>query len=76
VSGLDLHGNVHVSDLKLPAGVRTEHDPEALVFAVEYAASEEALEAGTEEAAELEVIKEKKKEDAPEAKEGDKGKKA
>ena len=42
---------MHVSDLKLPAGVEVELDPETVIVAVQEAAAEEAEEA-TEEAAE------------------------
>ena len=43
---------VHVSDLKLPAGVEVELDPETVIVAVQEAAAEEAEEAAEEAAAE------------------------
>jgi large subunit ribosomal protein L25 len=64
VSGLDIHASVHVSDLKLPSGVRTKMDPGAAVAAVVFSTRE--AEATTAEGAatpELEVIKEKPKDD-------------
>lgn len=51
IEGLEAGSAVHVSDLKLPAGVEVELDPETVIVAVQEAAAEEAEEA-TEEAAE------------------------
>ncbi len=63
VSKLDIHDSVHLSDIKLPEGVRTKVDPSAVIVAVVFATRE--LEAQPAEAApaELEVIKEKPKEE-------------
>ncbi|MBF0483218.1 MAG: 50S ribosomal protein L25 [Candidatus Omnitrophica bacterium] len=61
VSSLEIGKSIHVSDLKLPEGVRTKHDPAAIVFAVVHAIREEVEVAATEEApTEPEVTKEKK----------------
>lgn len=67
VTSLDTHHAIHVSDLALPAGVKTKVDPGAVVVAVVFTAQEEAAPAAAEgEAAakaEPEVIKEKPKDD-------------
>lgn len=65
VSGLDTHHAIHVSDLKLGAGVRTKMDPGAVVVAVVFSSREEAP-AAEGEAPTLEVIKEKPKDAAAE----------
>ena len=67
VSHLDTHDSVHVKDLALPQGVRTKADPSSSVVSVVFATREEvATDAATGEAAaqpELEVIKEKPKDE-------------
>lgn len=66
VSGLDALDAVHVSELKLGAGVRTKADPTTVVVAVGFAMREDApLAAAEGEAAkaEPEVLKEKPKEE-------------
>ncbi|MCA9406557.1 MAG: hypothetical protein KC684_08465, partial [Candidatus Omnitrophica bacterium] len=71
VSHLKIGDVIHVKDILLPEGVKTKHDPEAIVFSVVPPMKEEVE---TEEAAptEPEVIKEKKekaeKEGTPEGK--------
>lgn len=68
VTNLGVHDAIHVRDLKLPAGVRTKHDPDSVVASVVGSMKEETGAAeGEAPAAELEVLKEKKKEDAPAA---------
>ena len=52
IEGVEAGSAVHVSDLKLPAGVEVELDPETVVVAVQEAAPEEAEEATEEAAAE------------------------
>ena len=62
VSHLGIGDAVHVSEIKLPSGVRTEHDPEAVVVSCVPPMREE--EPGEEdEDKEPEVIGEKKKEE-------------
>ena len=51
IEGVEAGSAVYVSDLKLPAGVEVELDPETVIVAVQEPAAEEAEEA-TEEAAE------------------------
>lgn len=76
VTNLGVHDSVHVKDLVLPAGVRTKHDPESVVVTVAGSMKEEVATAEGEAAPELEVIKEKKKEEgAPDAKKADGAKK-
>jgi len=62
VTNLGIHDAIHVSDLKLPEGVRTKHDPAAVVVTVVGSIKEEVVVPGAEQAgpAEVEVIKEKK----------------
>jgi large subunit ribosomal protein L25 len=63
ISKLDIHDSVHLKDIKLPEGVRTKVDPSAVIVAIVFATRE--LEAQPAEAApaELEVIKEKPKDE-------------
>lgn len=63
VSKLDLGGQLHVKDLVLPEGVRTNVDPEAVVAHVARP-REEAAAPAAEAPAEPEAIKEKKPEAA------------
>jgi large subunit ribosomal protein L25 len=64
VSKVDTHVSVHVSDLKLPDGVRTKMDPAATIVTLVFSSTVVA-EAGAEEAKpELEVTKEKPKDAA------------
>ncbi len=65
VSALGISDSIYVKDVVLPEGVRTEHDPEAIVCTVVPPMKEEAEEgeAGAEQT-EPEVIKEKKAEPA------------
>ncbi len=67
ISNLGIHDAIHVKDLKLPEGVRTEQDPESAVVSV--AGSTQEIKPEDQAApAEVEVIKEKKKEEeAPKA---------
>jgi large subunit ribosomal protein L25 len=66
VSNLNVNDYVLVKDIKLPEGVKTEHDPEATVFVVVHSMKEEAVAATEGESEEPEVIK--KKAETPEAK--------
>ena len=52
IEGVEAGSAVHVSDLKLPAGVEVELDPETVVVSVLEPAAEEAEEAAEEAAAE------------------------
>ena len=65
ISALGIHQAVHVKDLILPKGVRTKHDPDSVVVSVVGSMKEITAEdaAAQPQAAELEVIKEKKKEE-------------
>ena len=65
ISNLGIHDTIHVKDIVLPKGVRTKHEPEAVVVTVAGSMCEEvATPAGEAEAVpELEVLKEKKKEE-------------
>lgn len=59
---------IHVKDIVLPEGVRTNHDPEAILVSVVPPMKEvEVPVEGEEESIEPEVIKEKKPEEAEEA---------
>jgi large subunit ribosomal protein L25 len=60
VTDLSIGDAVYVADLKLPEGVRTKHDPKAMVVSVVPPMKEEELQ--PKEATEPEVIGEKKKE--------------
>lgn len=70
VTNLGVHDSIHVKDLVLPKGVRTKHDPDSVVVSVVGSMKEEAATAEGEASAEVEVLKEKKKDDAaaPDAK--------
>ncbi len=78
VTNLGVHDAVHVKDLVLPAGVKTKHDLDSVVVSVVGSMKEEgAVAEGEGAGAELEVLKEKKKEEGadakkPEAKKDDK----
>lgn len=63
ISNLGIHDAIHVKDLKLPAGVRTEQDPESSVVAVAGSTQEIKPEDQAAAPAEVEVIKEKKKDE-------------
>jgi large subunit ribosomal protein L25 len=71
VTNLGVHDSIHVKDLVLPKGVRTKHDGESVVITVAGSMREEtaATTAEGEAAAgpELEVLKEKKKEEGADA---------
>jgi large subunit ribosomal protein L25 len=60
VSGLEIGDSIHVRDIRLPEGVVTPHDPDAVVFTVAPPQKEEEPTVKAPGAAELEVIKEKK----------------
>lgn len=60
VTKLDIGDQLHVKDLVLPEGVRTELDPETVVVHVVRPQEEAAEEPAAEAAAEPEAIKEKK----------------
>lgn len=62
VSAMEIGDSIHVSDIALPAGVKTKHDPEAVAFHVAPPMKEEELEGEEEGADEPEVIKDKKDE--------------
>ncbi len=63
VSNLDIHDSIHVREVKLSEGVRTKADPESVIVAVVFATREVEPTAAEEAPAELEVIKEKPKEE-------------
>ena len=52
IDGIEAGSAVHVSDLKLPAGVEVELDAETVIVSIQEAAAEEAEEATEEAAAE------------------------
>lgn len=62
VSALEVGDAIHVKDIVLPEGVRTKHDPDAILVSVVPPMKEGELPAEGEEIVEPEVIKEKKKE--------------
>ena len=62
VSHLEIGHSVHVSELKLPEGVKAANPPELPVFSV-FAPKEEVVEAPVAEVQQPEVIKEKKVEE-------------
>jgi large subunit ribosomal protein L25 len=62
VSHLEIGKSVHVSELKLPEGVKASNPPELPVFSV-FAPKEEVVEAPAAEVQQPEVIKEKKPEE-------------
>ena len=68
VTDLNIHDAIHVKDITLPEGVRTEHDPEAILVSVVPPMKEVEAPSEDEEDVEPEVIKEKKEEE--EAEEG------
>ncbi|MFP4472857.1 MAG: 50S ribosomal protein L25 [Candidatus Omnitrophota bacterium] len=61
VAELEIGDNIHLKDITLPAGLETEHDPEAILFSVVPPMKEEEP-AEVEEDAEPEVLSEKKEE--------------
>ena len=63
VSALKLNDSVHVRDLKLSDKIKVLNDPDTLLFQVKF--HEEKVEAVAAETPELEVIREKKEEEAP-----------
>ena len=65
VTDLDLGQSIMIKDLKLPAGVSSRNDPEAVVFHVVHADEEIEVEAPAEgaEAAEPQVLTERKHEE-------------
>lgn len=65
VSHLKIHDAIHVKDLILPSGVVANHDPETIVLTVSAPMKEVTIPEAGAAPAEVEVIKEKKKE--PEA---------
>lgn len=67
ISNLGIHDSIHVKDVKLPAGVRTEQDPESSIVSVAGSTQEISAEEAGAAPAEVEVIKEKKKEEDPKA---------
>ena len=69
VTELGIGDAIHVKDIVLPEGVKTEHDPEAILVSVVPPMKEvEAPAEGEEENIEPEVIKEKKAEEGVEEK--------
>lgn len=68
ITNLGIHDAIHVKDVKLPEGVRTEQDPESVIVSVAGSTQEIKPEEIGAAPAEVEVIKEKKKdEEAPKA---------
>jgi len=76
VGHLKIGDVVHVKDIKLPEGVRTKHDVEAIVVTVAAPMKEEVVVEGAEAITEPEVLKEKKDKVAPTAEGGKPGEKA
>lgn len=72
VSNLGVHDVIHVKDLNLPKGVRTKHDPDSVVVTVAGSMKEDVAQEGETATAEVEVLKEKKKDETAEAKKDDK----
>ena len=69
ISGLEMGASLHVRDLTLPAGVRTEEDGDAVIAVVTYADTEEETATAPEEAAaQPEVIGEAERKAAAESK--------
>ncbi len=65
VGSLEIGDTIHVKDIVLPPGVRTKHDPEAMLVSVVPPMKEELVGVSEEAAVkEPEVLKEKKKEEA------------
>ncbi len=64
VSNLGIGDVIHVKDLKLPEGVTTKHDPEAIVVSVVKSMKEDSEAGEAEEDVEPEVIKSKKEKPA------------
>lgn len=65
VGPLEIGDSIHVKDITLPPGVRTKHDPEAILVSVVPPMKEEPVGVPEEAAVqEPEVLKEKKKEEA------------
>jgi len=60
VSSLEIGDNVHVRDIKLPEGITTKHDPDAIAFTVVPPMKEEAAQPVEGAPTEPEVLKEKK----------------
>ena len=63
VANLDIHNSIHVREVKLPEGVRTKVDPEGTIVAVVFATREVEPTAAEAAPTELEVIKEKPKDE-------------
>ncbi|MCA9407668.1 MAG: 50S ribosomal protein L25 [Candidatus Omnitrophica bacterium] len=74
VSHLKIGDTIHVKDVILPEGVKTKHDPEAIVFSVVPPMKEE-IETEEESLTEPEVIKEKKEKGDASSEEKSEGKK-
>jgi large subunit ribosomal protein L25 len=60
VAGLRLNDGIHVSDLKLPAGIKVLNEPDLLLFQVKIHEEKKEEELPPGEAPELEVLREKK----------------
>ncbi len=77
VSELNIGDSIHVRDIQLPAGVKTNHDEEALVLSIVPPMKEEVETPPEEELTEPEVTEEKKDgEEAPEEGKAEEGKPA
>ena len=72
VSHLNIGDGIHVKDLVLPQGVRTDHDPEAMVASVVAPMREEEEDETEAGAAEPEVIGEKERQERKDSKEAEK----
>ena len=71
ITNLEIGDAIHVADLKLPAGVKTKHDPEAMVLSIVPPMKEEDLEPSDAEGEEPEVIGEAKEGEEDSDQEGD-----
>lgn len=70
VSTLHIGDGIHVKDIKLPAGVKTNHDPDSMVASV-VAPMEEVEEAAEESEEEPEVIGEKERQERRDTKDAE-----
>lgn len=67
ITGLNIGDAIYIKDIVLPSGVKTKHDPEAIVFSVIPPMKEEVEGEEEDVSAEPEVTKEKKDKDKKES---------